>query len=102
MVKYFNFHNFSFALRYFFNVNGKAIYYDTPLVLFFFVLSCWDLPNHGRRRLVSLESSWWVRRGAPTCWFENECLELLWWWCRSYLIIEPFSQWKLNKMKIDN
>jgi hypothetical protein len=32
MVKYLNFHNYSFALRYFFNVNGKATQCDTPLV----------------------------------------------------------------------
>jgi hypothetical protein len=33
MVKYLNFHNSSsFALRYFFNVNGKAIVWHTPLL----------------------------------------------------------------------
>jgi len=36
MVKYLSFHNSSFALRYFFNVNGKARAShsgDTPLVV---------------------------------------------------------------------
>jgi len=32
MVKYLNFHNYSFALRYFLKVNGKATQCDTPLV----------------------------------------------------------------------
>jgi hypothetical protein len=31
MVKYLSFHNSSFALRYFFNANGKAIVWYTPL-----------------------------------------------------------------------
>jgi hypothetical protein len=31
MVKYLNFHNSSFALRYFFSINGKATQCDTPL-----------------------------------------------------------------------
>jgi hypothetical protein len=30
MVKYLNFHNSSFALRYFLNVNGKATMWNTP------------------------------------------------------------------------
>ncbi len=34
MVKYFNFHNSSFALRYIFNVNGKAKVWHTPCLKF--------------------------------------------------------------------
>jgi hypothetical protein len=33
MVKYLSFHNSSFALRYFFNVNGKATMWHTPLFI---------------------------------------------------------------------
>jgi hypothetical protein len=32
MVKYLNFHNSSFALRYFFNVNGKAMVWHNPWI----------------------------------------------------------------------
>jgi hypothetical protein len=32
LVKYLSFHNSSFALRYFLNINGKATMCDTPLV----------------------------------------------------------------------
>jgi hypothetical protein len=34
MVKYLNLHNPYFALKILFNVNGKTIVYDTPLVYF--------------------------------------------------------------------
>jgi hypothetical protein len=37
MVKYLNFHNSSFALRYLFNVNGKATVWDTPCFVCLFV-----------------------------------------------------------------
>ncbi len=57
-------------------------------------------------RLRSLEPlcfmpcSWYLEKVLDECidlvW---DCLEL-WWW--SYLIIEPFSQWKLNKIKTEN
>jgi hypothetical protein len=49
--------------------------------------------------LISLESSRWVRsRGGPRTW-----LETVWsYGVESYLIIEPFSEWKLNKIKTEN
>jgi hypothetical protein len=64
--------------------------------LFCFVLSRWDLLNHVFHvgLLVSLESSWWV-------WAQTwvwDCLELR---CiYKLLTIEPFSQWKWNKIEI--
>jgi hypothetical protein len=45
MVKYLNFHNSSFAFKYFFNVNGKATVGDTPLVTY--------LPKKGQHLLFT-------------------------------------------------
>jgi hypothetical protein len=46
MVKYLNFHNSSFASRYFFNVNGKAIVWGTPCFKHFFILLEWRQLMH--------------------------------------------------------
>jgi hypothetical protein len=37
MVKYLSFHNSSFALKYIFNVNGKAIVWHTPCCYYWVV-----------------------------------------------------------------
>jgi hypothetical protein len=61
--------------------------------LFCFVLSGWDLRNQPL-------CFWYLEKALDECidlvW---DCLELRW---RSYLIVEPFSQWKLNKIKTEN
>jgi len=43
MVKYLSFHNSSFALRYFYNVNGKATSWHTPCFLFGKKIANFDL-----------------------------------------------------------
>jgi hypothetical protein len=77
--------------------------------LFCFVLAQWDLPNLSRllhaHALGIFRKLLMMSRGAPKFWFED-CLELQ---CGSYwllndfslrhLIVEWFSQWKLNKIK---
>jgi len=68
--------------------------------LFCFVLSWWRLPNHdasccglGIFEKLSTSREWCT----DLVW---DCLELL--RCGSYLNIEAFSQWKLNKIKTEN
>jgi hypothetical protein len=45
MVKYLNFHNFSFVLRYFFNENGKASVWHAPCFHceFIFLRTLWNI-----------------------------------------------------------
>jgi hypothetical protein len=67
--------------------------------LFCFVVLRWDLPNHGASRcaLVSSKKSfWWV----GVHWLVLRLFRATVW--RKLLIIESFSQWKLNKIETEN
>jgi hypothetical protein len=68
--------------------------------LFCFVLLCWDeiLPNHGASccALVSSKSFWWV----GVHWLGLRLFGATVW--RKLLIIESFSQWKMNKIETEN
>jgi hypothetical protein len=98
IVKYMNFHNSSFALRYLFNVNGKdTIWHITCFVLFCICraeISQTCMVLHVAV-LVSLESSW----NVGVHWHTLRVFGATVW---KLLIIASFSQWKLNKIETEN
>jgi len=63
--------------------------------LFCFVLSHWDVPHHSASRWALGIFSWWV-------WVHWLGLRLFGATMWKLLIIEPFSEWNLNKTQTEN